>query len=78
MLKKYSDHRNIATYYGAFIKKTSPGHDDQLWVCLVKNHVDGNGLAYLFAVRPAMFNLQPVVERFVPPSLGFHCSKCIP
>ncbi|KAL0620269.1 Traf2 and NCK-interacting protein kinase, partial [Plecturocebus cupreus] len=30
MLKKYSHHRNIATYYGAFIKKSPPGHDDQL------------------------------------------------
>lgn len=34
MLKKYSHHRNIATYYGAFIKKNPPGMDDQLWVCL--------------------------------------------
>ena len=34
MLKKYSHHRNIATYYGAFVKKSPPGHDDQLWVCL--------------------------------------------
>lgn len=33
MLKKYSHHRNIATYYGAFIKKNPPGMDDQLWVC---------------------------------------------
>lgn len=32
MLKKYSHHRNIATYYGAFIKKSPPGNDDQLWV----------------------------------------------
>lgn len=32
MLKKYSHHRNIATYYGAFIKKNPPGMDDQLWV----------------------------------------------
>ena len=32
MLKKYSHHRNIATYYGAFIKKNPPGIDDQLWV----------------------------------------------
>lgn len=37
MLKKYSHHRNIATYYGAFIKKSPPGHDDQLWVRLQKN-----------------------------------------
>lgn len=35
MLKKYSHHRNIATYYGAFVKKSPPGHDDQLWVCLL-------------------------------------------
>uniref|UniRef100_A0A8C4P1R1 non-specific serine/threonine protein kinase n=1 Tax=Dicentrarchus labrax TaxID=13489 RepID=A0A8C4P1R1_DICLA len=34
MLKKYSHHRNIATYYGAFVKKSPPGHDDQLWVVL--------------------------------------------
>lgn len=34
MLKKYSHHRNIATYYGAFIKKSPPGHDDQLWVSM--------------------------------------------
>lgn len=34
MLKKYSHHRNIATYYGAFIKKNPPGIDDQLWVWL--------------------------------------------
>lgn len=32
MLKKYSHHRNIATYYGAFVKKSPPGNDDQLWV----------------------------------------------
>ncbi|KAK2090658.1 hypothetical protein P7K49_031915 [Saguinus oedipus] len=32
MLKKYSHHRNIATYYGAFIKKNPPGMDDQLWL----------------------------------------------
>ena len=25
VLKKYSHHRNIATYYGAFIKKSPPG-----------------------------------------------------
>ncbi|KAG7274082.1 hypothetical protein CRUP_028789 [Coryphaenoides rupestris] len=31
MLKKYSHHRNIATYYGAFVKKNPPGVDDQLW-----------------------------------------------
>jgi len=29
---QYSNHRNIATYYGAFIKKSPPGKDDQLWV----------------------------------------------
>uniref|UniRef100_A0A8D0CGP4 non-specific serine/threonine protein kinase n=1 Tax=Scleropages formosus TaxID=113540 RepID=A0A8D0CGP4_SCLFO len=34
MLKKYSHHRNIATYYGAFIKKTPPGVDDQLWLVM--------------------------------------------
>ncbi|XP_064124613.1 mitogen-activated protein kinase kinase kinase kinase 4 isoform X26 [Loxodonta africana] len=34
MLKRYSHHRNIATYYGAFIKKSPPGHDDQLWLVM--------------------------------------------
>ncbi|XP_056665244.1 nik-related protein kinase isoform X2 [Monodelphis domestica] len=34
MLKKYSHHRNIATYYGAFIKKNLSGHDDQLWLVM--------------------------------------------
>lgn len=39
MLKKYSHHRNIATYYGAFVKKSPPGHDDQLWVRSRRTHV---------------------------------------
>ncbi|XP_057680027.1 mitogen-activated protein kinase kinase kinase kinase 4 [Corythoichthys intestinalis] len=34
MLKKYSHHRNIATYYGAFIKKNPPGMDDHLWLVM--------------------------------------------
>ncbi|KAK6763709.1 hypothetical protein RB195_024148 [Necator americanus] len=36
MLKKYSYHRNIATYYGAFIKKlpSSTGKHDQLWLVM--------------------------------------------
>ncbi|XP_054851056.1 misshapen-like kinase 1 isoform X4 [Eublepharis macularius] len=34
MLKKYSHHRNIATYYGAFVKKSPPGNDDQLWLVM--------------------------------------------
>uniref|UniRef100_A0A8C4YPZ4 non-specific serine/threonine protein kinase n=1 Tax=Gopherus evgoodei TaxID=1825980 RepID=A0A8C4YPZ4_9SAUR len=34
MLKKYSHHRNIATYYGAFIKKSPAGNDDQLWLVM--------------------------------------------
>lgn len=42
MLKKYSHHRNIATYYGAFIKKNPPGMDDQLWVsCLLSFKISG-------------------------------------
>lgn len=49
MLKKYSHHRNIATYYGAFIKKNPPGMDDQLWViqffCLYFNNIH-----FLFSV----------------------------
>ncbi|CAF95897.1 unnamed protein product, partial [Tetraodon nigroviridis] len=34
MLKNYSQHRNIATYYGAFVKKNPPGVDDQLWLVM--------------------------------------------
>ncbi|XP_053404499.1 mitogen-activated protein kinase kinase kinase kinase 4-like isoform X2 [Mercenaria mercenaria] len=34
VLKKYSHHRNIATYYGAFIKKSPAGKDDQLWLVM--------------------------------------------
>ncbi|XP_043997961.1 TRAF2 and NCK interacting kinase a isoform X11 [Gambusia affinis] len=34
MLKKYSNHRNIATYFGVFIKKQPPGIDDQLWLVM--------------------------------------------
>lgn len=36
MLKKYSHHKNIATYYGAFIKKlpSSNVQHDQLWLVM--------------------------------------------
>ncbi|CDW52473.1 mitogen activated protein kinase kinase kinase [Trichuris trichiura] len=36
VLKKYSHHRNIATYYGAFIRKqpSSTGKGDQLWLVM--------------------------------------------
>ncbi|XP_022900999.1 serine/threonine-protein kinase mig-15 isoform X11 [Onthophagus taurus] len=34
VLKRFSNHRNIATYYGAFIKKSPPGKDDQLWLVM--------------------------------------------
>ncbi|XP_015782682.1 serine/threonine-protein kinase mig-15 isoform X2 [Tetranychus urticae] len=34
VLKKYSYHRNIATYYGAFIDKSPPGKDDKLWLVM--------------------------------------------
>ncbi|XP_014867121.1 PREDICTED: TRAF2 and NCK-interacting protein kinase-like, partial [Poecilia mexicana] len=34
MLKKYSNHRNIATYFGVFVKKQPPGIDDQLWLVM--------------------------------------------
>ncbi|XP_053555142.1 nik-related protein kinase [Bombina bombina] len=34
MLKKYSHHRNIATYYGAFVRKSLAGQDDQLWLVM--------------------------------------------
>jgi len=35
VLRKFSYHQNIATYYGAFIQKGDPGHEDQLWVSLL-------------------------------------------
>ncbi|XP_037116910.1 mitogen-activated protein kinase kinase kinase kinase 4 isoform X1 [Syngnathus acus] len=34
MLKSYSHHRNIATYYGAFVKKGPVGQDHQLWLVM--------------------------------------------
>ena len=35
VLKKYSHHRNIATYYGAFVDKSlNPGKDDKLWLVM--------------------------------------------
>uniref|UniRef100_A0A671RGK8 non-specific serine/threonine protein kinase n=1 Tax=Sinocyclocheilus anshuiensis TaxID=1608454 RepID=A0A671RGK8_9TELE len=34
MLKAHSHHRNIATYYGAFVKKSPAGQDDQLWLVM--------------------------------------------
>ncbi|ROI15081.1 Traf2 and NCK-interacting protein kinase [Anabarilius grahami] len=34
MLKTHSHHRNIATYYGAFVKKSPAGQDDQLWLVM--------------------------------------------
>jgi hypothetical protein len=33
-------YRNIATYYGAFIKKSPAGRDDQLWVRLKTKWVE--------------------------------------
>lgn len=59
MLKKYSHHRNIATYYGAFIKKNPPGMDDQLWVCsaiqiCIKNN---QGWVVHFSILITKFNL---------------------
>uniref|UniRef100_UPI00358F1865 traf2 and NCK-interacting protein kinase-like isoform X2 n=1 Tax=Myxine glutinosa TaxID=7769 RepID=UPI00358F1865 len=34
MLRKFSCHRNIAKYYGAFINKVPKGRDDQLWLVM--------------------------------------------
>ncbi|XP_058653368.1 misshapen-like kinase 1 isoform X4 [Onychostoma macrolepis] len=34
MLKTHSHHRNIATYYGAFVKTSPAGQDDQLWLVM--------------------------------------------
>lgn len=40
VLKKYSHHRNIATYYGVFIQKSPPGKDDKLWVSETPSHIN--------------------------------------
>lgn len=55
MLKKYSHHRNIATYYGAFIKKSPPGHDDQLWVRLQEKLCE---VYYLFTFYLKLYNFK--------------------
>uniref|UniRef100_A0A1I8GKG2 non-specific serine/threonine protein kinase n=1 Tax=Macrostomum lignano TaxID=282301 RepID=A0A1I8GKG2_9PLAT len=34
VLKKFSNHRNIATYYGAFVRKMPAGKDDHLWLVM--------------------------------------------
>lgn len=34
VLRKFSYHQNIATYYGAFVRKGDPGHEDQLWLVM--------------------------------------------
>ena len=31
---QFSYHQNIATYYGAFVRKGEAGHEDQLWVSI--------------------------------------------
>lgn len=34
MLRKFSHHPNIATYYGVFIRKGMNGSEDQLWLVM--------------------------------------------
>ncbi|OQV16515.1 Traf2 and NCK-interacting protein kinase [Hypsibius exemplaris] len=34
VLRKYSHDKNIATYYGAYIKRSPAGKDDQLWLVM--------------------------------------------
>lgn len=53
MLKKYSHHRNIATYYGAFVKKSPAGQDDQLWVS-VQCHFCSSDLQFQYAWRETL------------------------
>ena len=53
VLKKYSHHRNIATYYGAFIKKSPPGRDDQLWV--TEHRVHGHFLLSVKLMSHCLF-----------------------
>lgn len=57
MLKKYSHHRNIATYYGAFIKKSPPGHDDQLWVSFCGHDDDDDDDASVVTTSAAATNV---------------------
>ncbi len=61
VLKKFSHHRNIATYFGAFIKKSPPGKDDQLWVIPIFLEESERGFPlcleeiYLCVCRPSLF-----------------------
>ena len=53
---QFSYHQNIATYYGAFVRKGDPGHEDQLWVsqCTITMDI----LSTLnFSERPALHYL---------------------
>ena len=47
---QFSYHQNIATYYGAFVRKGDPGHEDQLWVsqCII------DVLKFNFSERPVL------------------------
>src|SRR4029434_7302536 len=58
MLKKYSHHRNIATYYGAFIKKSPPGHDDQLWGRHTHTHTHSHTLTLTHTHSHSVYSSQ--------------------
>lgn len=61
MLKKYSHHRNIATYYGAFVKKSPAGQDDQLWVSVNVPCVHHTPSSFLTSSR--ILGLDPVLVK---------------
>ena len=64
---QFSHHRNIATYFGAFIKKSPPGKDDQLWV----SHVSRVLIGFRFFFFWRFFSLPPPFASHFP-SLFFH------
>ena len=52
MLKNHSHHRNIATYYGSFVKKMPQGNDNQVWLVMEYCGAgSGNAKTVLFGFR---------------------------
>lgn len=73
VLKKYSNHRNIATYYGAFIKKSPPGKDDQLW--LVMEYCGAGQYIILIRIFSYKLTYQQSVNISLPGKANFSLIK---
>ena len=56
-LRKYSNHRNIAQFYGAFIKHHPGSKHDQLWVFIFSVSY----LVYLLVLPPLLFLMLPLL-----------------